>query len=138
MKKTNNVSDFPFTVIFYTISKMSKLVITLYVLTTSLALLALKWGTRAGAPIDLKGNGLQFNINFYNVSGIILYVISFALYIYLISRFDLGYIIPLVTAFVYIAIFIGSYVIFHEAFTPAKIFGIALIFGGLVLLNLNR
>jgi drug/metabolite transporter (DMT)-like permease len=81
---------------------------------------------------------LHFNLNFYAVAGIFLYACSFLLYIYLISKNDLGYIIPLTTALVYIVIFVASYFVFHEVFTATKIVGIMLIVGGLIFLNLPK
>lgn len=114
---------------------MSRLIIALYVLTTSTALIVLKLGTRVGQPNYLK---LPFNINALTISGVILYGISFMLYTYLIAKFDLGYIIPLVTAFVYILIFTASYFIFKETFTVLKISGIACIVAGLILLNIKK
>jgi drug/metabolite transporter (DMT)-like permease len=71
------------------------------------------------------------------MSGILLYGISFILYLYLISKFQLGYIIPLTSAFVYIFIFVASFLIFNEAFTITKIIGICLIVAGLTFLNLK-
>jgi len=117
---------------------VSKIIISLYVLATSLALIVLKLGTKLGAPIHYLDNRVQFNINFYTVTGVALYGTSFLLYMYLISKYDLGYIIPLTTAFVYILIFTASFVIFKEAFTITKIVGIALIILGLVFLNLKK
>jgi hypothetical protein len=76
---------------------VSKIILALYVVTTSAGLIILKLGTNSGVPITYVQNKLQFNFNLYSVLGILLYGISFALYIYLISKFDLGYIIPLAT-----------------------------------------
>lgn len=117
---------------------MSKIILALYVVATSLALISIKLSTKAGAPIQYVDNRLHFNINFYTVGGIALYGLSFALYIYLISKYELGYILPLTTAFVYIAIFIASYFIFHEVFTVVKILGIFLIMVGVMLLNVKK
>jgi len=117
---------------------VAKIIVALYVLATSLGLIILKLGTDSGLPISYTNNRLHFNLNFYSVSGIILYGLSFMLYIYLISKNDLGYIIPLTTAFVYIVIFIASAVVFKETFTTVKILGISLIVGGLILLNLKK
>lgn len=112
--------------------------IALYVIATSLALIFLKLGAGSGAPFTFTNNKPHVNLGWYSTSGIILYGISFLLYTYLISKYDLGYIIPLATAFVYIAIFVSSYFIFKEVFTPIKILGIALIMCGLVFLNLKK
>jgi multidrug transporter EmrE-like cation transporter len=117
---------------------MSNLIIALYVLTTSLALVILKLGAGSGAPIEFLNGKLALNLTLYTIFGIILYGISFILYMYLISKFDLGYIIPLCAAIVYVLIFFASFVIFKESFTAIKIAGIGLILVGLVLLNISK
>jgi uncharacterized membrane protein len=117
---------------------MSKLIIALYILATSCALVALKLGSKVGAPVQFTSSKIEFNINPYIILGIILYGTSFLTYMYLISKYDLGYIIPLTTAFVYIIIFLASFLIFKEAFTVVKIIGIVLIVLGLVFLNLKK
>ncbi len=116
---------------------MTKLIIAFYVITTSLALIFLKLGTTSGTPLSLDGGKLSINVGWYVVSGIILYGTSFLLYIYLISAYDLGYIIPLLTALVYIVIFTASFLIFKESFTFVKIMAITLIISGLILLNIK-
>lgn len=83
-------------------------------------------------------NKLQLNLNPLILLGIFLYGLSFLVYMYLLSKYDLGYIIPLTTALVYILIFGASYFIFNEVFTAIKIAGIVLIVMGLVLLNLKK
>lgn len=117
---------------------VSKIIIALFVVLTSCALIVLKLGTKDGAPLQYLDNKLQANLNSLILTGIFLYGLSFLVYIYLLSKYDLGYIIPLTTALVYVVIFSASYFIFDELFTATKILGIALILGGLVLLNLNR
>ena len=117
---------------------VSKFIVALFVLVTSTALVLLKLGTKSGAPIHFAESKLQLNINPVVIAGIFLYGISFLLYMYLISKYDLGYIIPLTTAFVYIIIFTASYFVFHEVFTALKVIGISLIVVGLVFLNLKK
>lgn len=116
----------------------SNIALIMYVLATSLGLIFVKLGTSDGLPVKLVDGRLSFNINFYVVSGIVLYAASFLLYIYLISRNDLGYIIPVTTALVYTLIFLGSFFIFHESFTVVKVAAIALIMAGVILLNLQK
>lgn len=113
----------------------NKIILMLYVLSTSLALIVLKIGAREGAPASLVDGRLQFNFNVYTASGIILYGLSFLTYMYLISKHDLGYIIPLTTALVYIVIFTASFLIFKEPFTALKVAAIVLIIGGVLLLS---
>lgn len=117
---------------------VSKLIVAIYVFTTSLGLIFLKLGTTDRLPVRIIDSKPHFSMNFYTAAGIFLYGASFLLYTYLISKNDLGFIIPLTTAFVYIVIFVASYFIFKESFTALKIAGITLIVMGLVLLNLKK
>ena len=117
---------------------MMKLILIAYVLATSLGLIVLKLGTGGGSPVEFVAGKLVFNINALTVIGVLLYGISFVLYIFLISKFSLGYIIPLTTALVYIVIFVASFIVFKEPFTVLKIVAICLIVSGLILLNLKK
>lgn len=117
---------------------MSLMFLIAYVLATSSALVLIKLGTVSGAPVAVFEHSLRFNINLSIIVGIFLYGLSFLLYIYLISKFDLGFIIPITTALVYILIFTTSFFIFHESFTIIKITAISLIIFGVILLNLHK
>jgi multidrug transporter EmrE-like cation transporter len=116
---------------------MQKLLISLYVLTTSSALIILKWGSKSGSLVHYVNDKIHLNLNFYTVSGIAFYGISFLIYTYLISKYDLGYIIPLTTALVYVLIFSASFIIFKESFTLPKLLGITFILLGIVFLNVS-
>lgn len=116
----------------------ANLILLFYALTSSAGLILLKIGSKDGAPVSFIEGKPHFNLGAYVLAGIFLYALSFAIYTYLVSKNDLGYIIPVSTALVYVFIFLASFFIFKEVFTAAKILGICLIFGGVVLLNLNK
>lgn len=116
---------------------MAKVLILVYALLTSSALVALKWGAKTGAPAQFVNGKLQFNLAPFIIIGILLYGTSFVLYTFLVSKYQLGYIIPVTTALVYIVIFVASFFIFDEAFTALKIAGIILILSGMALLNIK-
>lgn len=105
---------------------------------TSSALIVLKLASKTGAPIAYANSKIHLNVTPLTVLGIFLYGSSFMLYMYLISKFDLGYIIPITTAFVYIIIFTASFFIFKETFTIFKVLGIFLIMIGIFFLNLKK
>lgn len=117
---------------------LSNITLLLYALTTTAGLVFLKLGSKTGAPVSFIDGKPQFNLSFYVITGIILYGFSFVLYTYLIAKNDLGYIIPVATALVYVGIFVASFFLFKEAFTAIKIVGILLILGGVFLLNLQK
>lgn len=114
---------------------MTYLLIFFYVLTTAAGLILLKLGSSTGSIIEFVNNRLAFHFTILNVIGVLLYGLSFLLYTYLISKHDLGYIIPITTALVYIIIFFASFAIFKESFTLLKTIGIALVLIGVALIN---
>ena len=115
---------------------MDKLLITLYVLATAGGLVLLKLGTGGSSFISIVDGKIAWNISTLTILGIVTYGISFILYIMLISKFSLGYIVPLTTALVYVLVFMSSYFIFKESFTSLKIVAIVMIMGGAILLNI--
>lgn len=117
---------------------MSKIIIALYVLAASVGLIILKVGTNSGLPVSYDDNKLQFNLNPQTLLGLFLFGLSFILYVYLIARNEISYITPLLAAFVYILVFLASFLFLKEAFTATKIIGIVLILAGIILLNLKR
>jgi drug/metabolite transporter (DMT)-like permease len=103
-----------------------------------MALIIMKLGSKDGGLVNVVEGRTQINMNPYLILGVFLYGTSFILYTYLLSKYDLGYIIPLTTALVYSVIFIASFIIFKESFTLIKVLGITLILVGLALLNLKK
>ena len=118
---------------------LSNMILLAYAVISSVGLVLLKMaGDKDGAPISFVDGKLALNIGLYAIGGIVLYGLSFLIYTYMISKNDLGYIIPVSTALVYIGIFIASFIIFKESITMLKIVGILLILGGVILLNLGK
>ena len=117
---------------------MANIILVLYALLSTAGLVLLKLGSGKGAPIEFIDGKIHSNLTFTIVAGIFLYAVSFIVYTYLISKNDLGYIIPVSTALVYVGIFLASFFVFKEAFTAFKIVGIFLILGGVILLNINK
>lgn len=116
---------------------VSNLLLILYAATSAIGLVLLKLGSQSGALVEFIDGKPSFNVGVFAILGIVLYGLSFLLYTYLIAKNDLGYIIPVSTALVYIGIFLASFIVFKEPFTALKVIGILLILGGVVLLNLT-
>ncbi len=116
---------------------MFYILLTVYVLSTAGGLILIKLGSAQHAVIDFVSNKLSFHPTLLNMLGLFLYGVSFILYTYLISKNELGFIIPLTTALVYILIFIASFVVFNESFTLQKILAITLILIGVILLSMK-
>lgn len=117
---------------------MLNIPLIVYVITTALGLVLIKLGSTTASIVEIIDGKLIFHPSVLNVIGVLLYGVSFVLYTYLISKNDLGFIIPTTTALVYVLVFVASFVVFKESFTIQKIIAIALILVGVMLLNLKR
>jgi multidrug transporter EmrE-like cation transporter len=117
--------------------KMNVALIAIYVLATVGGLILLKLGTGGEPLVSVVEGKTIWNISIVSVLGLLSYGISFLLYMFLISKFDLGFIVPLTTGLVYILVFIASLLIFKEAFSVIKVLAVVLIVAGVILLNVK-
>ena len=112
--------------------------ILLYAITSVSALVMLKFAAKNGPLLQFIEGKVHLNLSSMAVFGVFSFGISFVLYTYLISKYDLGYIIPLLTALVYVLIFVASYFFFQESINIYKIFGVLLILSGITLLSIGK
>ena len=101
-----------------------------------------------GAQLSLRFGMRSFNINksskvintFFEViknwyvwQGLILYGIGFMLYLYILSKFEVSFIYPVLTASIFILLLTFSSLILSEPITFKKIMGISIIIIGIFL-----
>lgn len=70
--------------------------------------------------------------------GILCYGASFCLYLGVISKFDLGIIIPILGGIINILILLVSYFILKENLTTNMVIGALIIIAGIFIMNVNR
>lgn len=75
--------------------------------------------------------------NIYILFGIFCYGISMMSFFYLLSRYELSFLVPL-TALTYVFNMLAAYFIFHESFDVYKISGIVVIIAGIMILSLSK
>ena len=111
------------------------LLIAIYLVFTVTALILMKLG---GSQLALKINtqALSLNISWLSLLGMVCYMISFLLWITIIPKFNLSYIVPLTVGITQVLTLIAAILIFKEALSAYKLSGIILVIIGIVLLNL--
>ncbi|MEK7642985.1 MAG: hypothetical protein AAB372_00850 [Patescibacteria group bacterium] len=98
---------------------------------------------RTGAA-RLSGQGVSFSIileplkNMFLLGGMVLYGVSFFLYILVLSRLQLNMLYPVATGSALVLITILSYIFFRETLTVLQVTGIVAILLGIVLVLLPR
>lgn len=113
------------------------IMIIIYGILGSMGMYFLKSGLSNETSFLISKGLIKLTLNFKFIIGFILYVASFLLYMFIISKNNLMYIIPLATAALYIFILIISIFLLKEPLTIYKTIGFFLILIGVILINLK-
>ena len=104
------------------------ILIIIYGILGSGGMYLIKLGSQNGTSFLIKSGILKISLNFQFISGFCCYVLSFLIYMYLISKYNLSYIIPLASAVFYIFILFISIFLLKETFSIYSSIGFFLIF----------
>ena len=114
---------------------MKFLVIIIYGLLSSGGLILVKYGLQYKTNL-FKLFGF-FSINIYTIMGIIMYILSFLLYMFLLLKNNISYIIPVSTAITYLIIFVASIFVIKESFSVLQLIGYFIIILGVIFVNIK-
>lgn len=109
----------------------------IYVVLSSLGLILVKMGAN-GLHFDLQASFFSFSMSWITLVGFFCYLISFLIWMVLISKSDLSYIAPLGVACTNIAILVGSKYILHENLTWGTVVGMAIILIGIFIIQFTK
>ena len=116
---------------------MQYIIIAVYIFCSVSGLICFKLGSADILALDISPKFFSLKISWLSVLGLVLYIISFLIYMGLISRNNLSYVGPVTTGVVYLLLMIFSVVIFKETIQPVQIVGGFFIFLGLILMNIQ-
>jgi drug/metabolite transporter (DMT)-like permease len=118
---------------------MKYIFILIYVCISVGGLVLFKLGTsRQPIGFSLNRGDLSFNISVLSILGLFLYLISFFMYMFLLTKFDLSYIAPLATALAYTFTIASSVIVFKETISKLNIVGLVLLLVGIIFVNLKN
>ena len=112
-------------------------VLFIYLMSSTLGMVFIRMGA-AGNALALSRESLSFSLSHFTWIGVLLYVVSFLLWVYILQRFNLSYISPLMAGISYITIALASYFILHEHITPMQLVGMIVIIVGVLLMNYDK
>jgi len=117
---------------------MNYILIGIYMVLTVSGVILFKLGAEKEILVSISNGMFNFKISFISLLGLLSYVCSFLMYMFLISKFDLTYIVPVTTGVISVATFILAVMIFKETLTLSKIAGTALILIGVAIINFKK
>lgn len=113
------------TIIFYAIISVSGLTLV-------------KLGSGNPLSFSIGQSGFTFGAGWMTLLGLVLYVISFLIYMTLVTKNNLTYITPVSSAVVYILTMVVSLFILKEQVTVTQWIGWCLILVGVVFMNIKK
>lgn len=116
---------------------MVYLIFLLYVAASALGMVLIKYGGRFSG-FQLGNHTVSLQVHSLFVIGILLYVLSFILWIYILQKFQLSFISPVAYGLTFISIAILSIIVFKESMTILQIVGIVLIISGVFLASIGK
>lgn len=115
---------------------MVYLLVVIYLCCSVGGLTLVKLGTEHNAFL-LNSGFFNLSLSYTTLIGLILYVVSFVMWIGIVQRFDLSYIQPITTGLSYILIIAASIFILKENIATMQWIGMILILIGVVFMNIK-
>jgi len=116
---------------------MKLLIIAMYLLLSSGGLILIKLGADSMSIAMTKG---MFNcsMSWTSILGLICYIGSFLLFSFvLVKKYDLTYLMPVITGISQILVIVAGLTIFKEQVSNFGLIGILLVISGIVMLNIK-
>lgn len=114
------------------------ILIVVYIILTIAGVVLFKLGTQKDFLVSIATGVFTLKISLMSIIGLVCYLCSFLMYMFLISKFDLTYIVPVTTGIVQVATFVLAIMIFKESVTISKVVATGLILMGVILLNIKK
>ena len=109
-------------------------IIAIYLLFTLLGIIFIKKGGES-LVLDITTRNLTLQVGLWSFLGLICYLLSFLLWMTILPKFNLSYIVPVTVGIVQILTLLSAVLIFSEKISGLKLLGILLIIIGAVLIN---
>lgn len=115
--------------------KMNWIMIIIYAFCTVGGLIFFKYGSNKCFEVGFSSKNLLININIYSIIGLTLYVSSFILYMFILSKYDVTYIMPILSVFTTIGIYFMAIIFLNEPFSWYRFAGTLIIIVGALVVN---
>lgn len=117
---------------------MKYLMVIIYLILTVSGLILYKYGTKKEFDISFVNKVFQIKLNIYSIVGLICYFFSFIIYMIVLPRFDLSFIMPITSGISYVSILVMSAMVLKESITIYGMVGSIFILIGIIIMNLKR
>lgn len=119
------------------VSDMTWIIFIIYVISSSLGMVLLKYGGKENL-FQLQSSNLALKVNYFFLLGVILFFVSFVLWVIILQKFKLTFISPVAYGLTFIVLSFFSYILLDERVTIYNVLGAAIIILGIVISYLGN
>jgi len=119
------------------VKKMQWLMVAIYLILTVSGLILYKYGANKEFVFAITNKSFELKISLISILGLICYLLSFIMYMIILPKFNVSYIMPITSAISYIGIFTLSVLVLKENIHANGIIGSIIILLGIVIMNLG-
>ena len=119
------------------VNKMGIVLVILYLVLTVSGLILYKLGSNKEFLIACSNGIFQIKLSLISILGLLCYLCSFLIYMLVLPKFDLTYIMPVTSAITYISVYILSIMVLKESVQVNGIVGSIIILIGVIIMNLG-
>lgn len=113
------------------------LLFMIYVILSTSGLILVKLGSQ-GTSIQVINSIFSFSMSLTMIVGFLCYMISFVLWMVIVSKSEVSYIVPLGVACTNIAVLLGSKLILHEPVSVGTVVGTIVIVLGIIIIQVAK
>ncbi len=118
-------------------NKMQIVMVALYLILTVSGLILYKYGANEDFLLTINSKTFEMKISIISIIGLLCYLCSFIMYIIILPKFNISYIMPITSAISYIGIFALSIIVLKEQIHAQGVIGAMIILVGVIIMNLG-
>lgn len=108
------------------------LLIVIYMMLSTFGLIMIKTGT-ATTTFSMNLIGFTMSLDWKLLIGFFSYILSFLFWMIVISKYDLSYIYPIVTAILFVVVMVSSAIFLKESISTKQIISVIIILVGVAI-----
>lgn len=119
------------------VKKMQWLMVAIYLVLTVSGLILYKYGANKEFLLAINNKSFELKISLISIIGLVCYLFSFIIYMVILPKFNVSYIMPITSAMSYIGIFVLSILVLKEKVQVHGIVGAVIILIGAFIMNFS-
>ena len=116
---------------------MKYIILIIYVLFSASGVIFFRLGSEKEFSLAVSAASFSLKVSWFSVIGLVCYLCGFLLFMWLISKYQVSYLVPVTGGMYYIVILGASMLFLHERLSTVQLIGVVTIIVGIMLMNVH-